>query len=114
MNETATISRTQCDRPCAEADDLADLRAALAAEASIQAGTEELVPAAVADRIVDGANRLKVWREHRSISQTELARTAGINRVQIADIQADRATGSVRTLTALAEALGATIDDLVT
>lgn len=113
MNETVTISRAEYDRLCAESDDLADLRAALAVQARIQAGTEELVPAVIADRIVDGANRLKVWREHRGMSQTALARAAGVNRVQIADIEADRATGSVRTLSALAQALDVTIDDLV-
>ncbi len=36
-----------------------------------------------------------------------------MNRVQIADIEADRAAGSVRTLRALADALGVTVADLL-
>ena len=35
------------------------------------------------------------------------------NRVQIVDIEADRNSGSVRTLRKLADALGVTVDDLV-
>ena len=50
----------------------------------IQAGTEELVPAAVADRLIDGESPLKVWRGHRALSQSALARASGVNRVQVA------------------------------
>ena len=113
MNETVTITRTEYDRLCAAEQDFDDLRAALDVRERIDAGTEELVPAAVADRLIDGASPLRVWREHRGLSQFALARASGVNRVQIADIEADRATGSVRTLRALADALGVTVDDLI-
>ena len=113
MSETATITRAEYDRLCAAEEDFDDLRAALAARAHIEAGTDELVPAAVADRLIDGASALRVWREHRALSQSALARASGVNRVQIADIEADRATGSVRTLRALADALRITVDDLL-
>ena len=85
----------------------------LAVRERIEAGTEGLVPAAVADRIIDGASPLRVWREHRALSQSALARASGVDRVQVADIEAGRATGSVRTLRALADALGITVDDLL-
>lgn len=113
MNDTVTIPRTEYDRLCATAEDFEDLRAALAARERIESGTEELVPAAVADRLIDGQSPLKVWREHRALSQSALARASGVNRVQIADIEADRATGSVQTLRALADALRVTVDDLL-
>ena len=113
MTDTVTIPRAEYDRLRAADDDFADLQAALAARARIEAGADELVPAAVADRLIDGASPLKVWREHRGLSQSALARGSGVNRVQIADIEADRATGSVRTLRALADALHVTVDDLL-
>ena len=113
MTDTVTITRAEYDRLCAAEDDFADLRAALAVRARIATGAEELVPAAVADRLIDGTSPLKVWREHRSLSQSALARAAGVNRVQIADIEANRATDSARTLRTLADALCVTIDDLV-
>ena len=113
MSETVTIPRTEYDRLCAAEEDFNDLRAALAVRGHIEAGTEELVPAAVADRLIDGANPLKVWREHRALSQSALARASGVNRVQLADIEAGRATGSARTLRAIADALGVSVDDLL-
>ena len=113
MRDTVTIPRAEYDRLCAVEDDFIDLRAALAARAHIEAGTDELVPAAVADRIIDGASPLRVWREHRDLSQSALARASGVNRVQIADIEAGRSTGSVRTLRTLADALGVAVDDLL-
>ena len=113
MNETVTITRAEYDRLRAAEEDFEDLRAALAARQRIEAGTEELVPAAVADRLIDGESPLKVWREHRALSQSALARASGVNRVQIADIEANRATGSARTLRILADALRVTVDDLL-
>ena len=113
MRDTVTIPRAEYDRLCAAEDDFIDLQAALPVRKRIEAGTEELVPAAVADRLIDGASPLKVWREHRALSQSALARASGVTRVQIADIEADRATGSVRTLRALADALRITGDDLL-
>ena len=113
MRDTVTIPRAEYDRLCAAENDFVDLEAALAVRERIEAGTEELVPAAVADRIIDGASPLQVWREHRALSQSALARASGVNRVQVVDIEAGRSTGSVRTLRALADALGVTVDDLL-
>lgn len=113
MADTVTISRTEYDRLCATAEDFADIEAALSVRERIEAGTEELVPAAVADRLIDGESALKVWREYRGLSQTGLARLSGASRVQIADIEAGRGTGSVRTLRMLADSLRITLDDLV-
>jgi mRNA interferase RelE/StbE len=39
--------------------------------------------------------------------------TSGVNRVQIADIEAGRKSGSVETILKLADALGVAIDELV-
>lgn len=101
------------DRLCAMAEELADIRAALSVQTRMDAGAEELVPAAIADRLIDGESPLKVWRETQGMSQSSLARSASVERVQIVDIEAGRANGSVRTLAALAVALDVTLDDLV-
>jgi mRNA interferase RelE/StbE len=42
-----------------------------------------------------------------------LFETSGVNRVQIADIEAGRKSGSVETIRKLADALGVAMDDLV-
>ncbi|TPE47216.1 helix-turn-helix transcriptional regulator [Amaricoccus solimangrovi] len=113
MSETITIDRAEYDRLVALAEDAEDLRAVADFRARLEAGEEELMPAEFADRILDGESPLRVWREYRGLSQAELARRSGINRVVIADVEAGRKGGSVATFKATAEALGVTIDDLV-
>ena len=113
MNETVTIPRAEYDRLCALEEDFADISAALAVEARIGRGEEELIPADVVDRLVDGDAPLRVWREFRNLTQAEFARASGVNRVQIVEIEAGRSTGSVHTLRKLADALGVAVDDMV-
>lgn len=113
MTDTVTIPKVEYERLCAMEEDLADLQAALAVQARIDAGVEELVPWDVAGRLIDGAPPVRAWREHRGLSQSALARASGVHRVQVADIEAERKTGSVHTLRKLADALGVTVDDLV-
>ena len=94
-------------------DDLADLRAYGGAKAALAAGEEELVPAEFAKRLIAGESPLRVWRELRGLSQVKLGAVSGVNRVQIADIEAGRGKGSVETVRKLADALGVRLDDLV-
>ena len=112
MTEQGEQFRTD-DRTRASEEDLADIRAALAVEARIARGEEELIPASVVDRLIDGEPPLRVWREFRDQSQAALARASGVNRVQIVDIEAGRSSGSVRTLRRLADALRVAVDDLI-
>ncbi len=113
MTETVTIPKSEYQRLCAVEEDLADVRAALAVQEGVDAGTEEFVPETVVERLIDGEPPLRVWREHRGFSQSALARAADTSRVQIVDIEAGRRTGSVHTLRRLADALGIGLDDLV-
>ena len=114
MTETVTIPRAEYDRLGAMEEDFEDFRAALDIEARIAAGEEERVPSEIADRLIDAASPLRVWREYRGLSQSKLARVSGVNRVQIVEIEAGRNAGSVRTLRKLADALGVALDDIVT
>lgn len=113
MTDTVTIPKTEYQRLCTVEEDLADIRAALAVQARVDAGAEEFVPDAVVSRLIDGESPLRVWREYRGLSQAALARTADTSRVQIVDIEAGRRTGSVRTLRRLADVLGVGLDDVV-
>lgn len=64
-------------------------------------------------RLISGESPLRVWRELRGLSQVKLAAASAVNRVQIADIEAERGKGSVATMRKLADALGVRVDDLV-
>jgi DNA-binding XRE family transcriptional regulator len=109
MHEMITITRAEYDRLREAAEDLADIEAY---DRAVAAGSES-IPAAYANRMIDGESPLRVYREFRELSQTTLAARAQVNRVQIVDIEAGRKTGSVATLRKLAAALGVTMDDLV-
>ena len=113
MNEMITIFRDEYDRLLEAAEDLADLAAYERVKAALASGEEELIPSAFADRIIDGESPLRVYREYRQLTQAALAIASGVNRVQIADIEARRKSGSVETIRRLAEALKVTMEDLV-
>jgi mRNA interferase RelE/StbE len=111
--DTITIERDEYERLREAANELADLRAYDRAKNRLAGGEEELVPADCARRLVSGESSLRIFRELRGMTQAALAEKAGVNRVQIADIEGGRKTGSVETVKRLAAALGMTVDDLV-
>lgn len=113
MNETVTIPRAEYERLRALEEDLADIQAALAVEASLASGKEEVIPASVVDRLLDGEPPLRVWREFRNLTQSDLARISGVDRTQIVDLDAGRKEGSVFTLRKLAAALRVSVDDII-
>jgi DNA-binding XRE family transcriptional regulator len=112
MGETVTIPREEYERLRALAEDAEDAAAVARFRDRLAAGEEELAPAALVERLL-GASPVRVWREHRGLTQSGLARASGVNRVVVADIEAGRKGGSVRSLKALAAALGVGVDDLV-
>ena len=74
---------------------------------------EESFPIEVADRLLAGENAVRVFRDHRGMTQKQLAGAAGINPLYLSQIERGVRTGSARTLSALAEALGVDVDDLI-
>lgn len=113
MNEMVTIPKDEYLRLKSIEEDMSDLRSATEILERIKAGTEELIPSNVVDQLLNGDAPLTVWREYRGLSQSELARQSGVNRIQIIDIESGRKTGSVATLRKLATALQVDIEDLV-
>jgi hypothetical protein len=57
-----------------DAEMLADVKAYGAAKAWLERGEDELIPFAVAARRVAGESTLKIWREHRQLTQEVLAK----------------------------------------
>ena len=74
---------------------------------------DKRVPSAFANRLLNGEHPLRVSRDLRGLTQTALTDLSGVNRIQIAEIEAGRKSGSVATLHKLAEALAVTVDDLI-
>ncbi|CAD6872285.1 helix-turn-helix domain-containing protein [Methylomonas fluvii] len=87
-------------------DDIATFDQALASE-------DELVPAEIVNRLLNGENKIKVWREHRGLTQAGLAESCNMAQASIAQIECGKRTGTVAVLKKIAEALGVDLDDLV-
>lgn len=104
--------REEYDRLRAAAEDLADLQTYDRAKAALAAGEDGLIPADYANRLLNGENALRVYRDLRGMTQAALAAKASVNRVTVAEIETGRKQGSVTTLRALANAPGVSLDDL--
>lgn len=112
MNEMVKITRAEYDRLCEDAQELRDLRIYDRAKMALENGEDELIPAEYAKRLVTGESPVRVYRELRGLTQQALAGASSVNRVQIADIEAGRKSGSINTVKKLADALGVSLDDL--
>jgi DNA-binding XRE family transcriptional regulator len=94
-------------------DDLEDLLAVKAYEARVAAGEGDRVPAEFVDRLIDGENPVRVWREVRGLSAKELAAAAGISAAYISEIETGKKEGSISVLKAISRVLRIDLDDLV-
>lgn len=96
-----------------KAEMLDDVAAYDRAKAALAAGDDELVPALVANAILDGENPVRAWRQHRELSQVQLAEAAGISQAYLAQIETGKREGTLSLYRSLAEALRVDLDDLV-
>jgi len=104
-----------------DADDIAAVAAARAADADFAAKVaaergspvETTAPLEVVKAKLEGAHPLKAWREHRGITQTELASRSAVARDLIAHIETKKKQGSVKTLDRLARTLCIPIEALI-
>lgn len=109
----AVVPLEEFERLTAAAEDAADVRAFDEAMRKIESGEDEMIPAEFANRLIDGENPVRVWRDFRGLTAQALAGRAGLNRATVTMIETGRRKGNVETLQALAAALKVTIDDLV-
>lgn len=94
-------------------DEGAERSALAAVRHRLEAGDEELVPDVVANRIIDGENRVRVWREFRGLTVSALAERAGVSQPYLSQIETGAREGTVETLSRIASALAVDLDDLI-
>lgn len=75
-------------------------------------GEDELVPGEIADRLIDGENKIRVWREYRGLSARGLADKAEISPAYLSQIEGGTRDGTLETIKRIAAALGISVDDL--
>ncbi|HTE39133.1 MAG TPA: helix-turn-helix transcriptional regulator [Reyranella sp.] len=93
--------------------DQADIAKARKVAADIAAGHDEFVPAEIVKRILDGANKIRVWRTHRGLSARDLAAATGLSAPYISEIEGGKKEGSISAMKKIAGALNVDLDDLV-
>lgn len=81
--------------------------------AALASGEEELIPAEIVNRILDGENPIRVWRRHRGMTLKELATRAGVGAAYLSQVETGKRDGTVGTLLRIANELGIALDDLV-
>lgn len=111
--EWAVMPFDEYQRLMALAEDRQDAADAAAALVSVQQGNEELLPQEVVKRLISGESPVRVWREHRGLTQKELAQASGLTQAMITMIENGHRKGTVQTLTSLAKVLKIDLDDLL-
>ena len=112
--EWAVLPYAEYVRLREEAEMLEDIRDYDEAKEALERGDKELIPGEVTFAVLDGENAIRVWREHRGLSQRSLAAIAGISTPYLSQIETGKRTGTPEVLAALARALKVSLDDIVT
>ncbi len=73
---------------------------------------EETVPHELVKRLMAGEHPMKVYREHRGLTQAALAERTGLSAMYLSQIETGRRGGSTKTLRKIARALNVDLDDL--
>ena len=107
------LPRKEYEQLCEAVEDADDVRVYDAARRRLSAGEDEIIPGEFADRILDGENPVRIWREYRGLSIKALAEKAEISAAYLSQIESGVREGSVRTMKALAMALNLELADLV-
>ncbi len=110
--EWAVMPYEQYQRLIEEIEMLEDIRDYDAAKQALVEG-EELVPSELTYAILDGKHPVRAWREHRKLTQEQLADSAGISKSYLSQIESGKRRGTTNVLVALANALGLDLDDVV-
>ncbi|MDQ6759020.1 MAG: helix-turn-helix transcriptional regulator [Acidobacteriota bacterium] len=109
----ALIPVQELEKLIYDAEMLADVQAYDTARAAMYQGQDEVIPFEITERRVAGESTIKIWREHRGLTQDELGQASGVSRSMIAAIEAGHKRGSIVTLKKLAAVLGVSLDNLV-
>ena len=100
--EYVLLPRVQYDQLLEDAEMLRDIREFHEAKAA----EEETYPNEVINRLIlNEENPIRVYRDHRGLTQQQLADKCGIQRAYLAEIETGRKSGSIKTLKAIAAAL---------
>jgi DNA-binding XRE family transcriptional regulator len=115
--DLAVLPRNEYDRLVALAaevqEDAAASRLVRSSTRALREGREVVLPKAVADRLTNGDNAVRVIREWRDMIQGELAVAVGISQNYLSEIETGRRKGPAELQKKLARALAVPVDLLI-
>jgi DNA-binding XRE family transcriptional regulator len=111
--EMVVMSKSDYEALLEHAELSVDLAAVADYRRKLAVGEEEAIPSEFADRLIDGENPVRVYRELRGLTARDLAERAGISPAFLSEIETGKKDGGVATLRKIASELGVSIDDLV-
>lgn len=107
--EAVILSKNNYEKLLRYKEDLEDIRALKDYETS----GEEGFPTEVVNRLVDGENPIKVFREYRGLTQLKLSERVGVQQSYITQLESGKKRGTVGVIKKIATALDLDLDDLV-
>ena len=107
-----SVSEADYQLLLAAAEDAVDIAAVRAFRERLEAGEEELLPAAMVERLLAGESPIRVWREHRGLSVSGLAQAAGLSQPYLSQIETGARRAGAEKLERIAQALHVQPDDL--
>ena len=115
--DLAVLPRIEYDRLVALAaeaqEDAAASRIVRNSTRALKEGRDVVLPKAVADRLANGDNAVRVIREWRDMIQGELAVAVGISQNYLSEIETGRRKGPAELQKKFARALGVPMDLLI-
>jgi len=111
-DDLVILPKSEYERLVELAQDQADAAAAREMLRRVQAGEEEVFPSEVTNRLIDGENPIKVFRDYRGLTQAQLAEKIGTNKIYISQIERGERQGSLSLLRKLADALRVDVTDI--
>ncbi len=117
-SDTVTLRRADFEMLLEAVEDAEDIAALEEAEARVKELGEKVAHANylsvdLVERLLAGEHPLRIWREHRCLTQADLADKACLARSYLAEIEGHKKPGSLDAYRKLANALGLTVDDLL-
>lgn len=107
--EYAVLPYKEYERLLELAEDAEDVRAF----DEVMARGEENIPYELVKQLLEGGNPIRLWRQHRGLTQAQLAEKAKVGQSYIAMLEKGERKGAVEMLQRIAAALGVEMDDLL-
>jgi DNA-binding XRE family transcriptional regulator len=111
-DQMVVLPLAEYERLVEAVEDAADIRAYDGAKRRLAEGRDESIPAEFVDRILNGENKIRVWREYSGLTIKALAETSGLAAAYLSQIETGKREGTIETFKKIAATLRVDIDDI--